>query len=64
MTLPHLLELPAAIRDLRIVFFVRNPWNLNNQIQLSSIDRDGTTVTVVYLQKQSDWIKFSILPSG
>ena len=31
---------------------------------LSSIDREGTTVTVVYLQKHSDWIKFSILPSG
>ena len=31
---------------------------------MSSNDREGTTVTVVNLQKQSDWIKVSILQGG
>ena len=31
---------------------------------MSSNDREGTTVTVVYLQKQSDCIKVSILQGG
>ena len=59
---PLIRTLPRVIGDLRVVSLHITPEI--SITKLSSIDREGTTVIVVYMQKQSDWIKFSILPCG
>ena len=62
LTPPRILEPPCYSGPWSSFFLHTTPEI--SVTKLSSIDRDGTTVTVVYLEKQSDWIKISILPSG